>query len=346
MRSFLDVAAPIRPKVEDDPTIERVQPERPLTEIVQEFAGEGGVTDIVQFLIEPALQVLLILTVATAAKYVSNKVIARVVTRLRRQSFGLRLGRRAPSSGRRATRADAVGAVLRSAANVVIVAVSVFMVLGVFGIDLAPLFAGAGIIGLAVGFGAQDLVADFIAGVFMLAEDQYGVGDFIDVGDGVVGEVEAMSLRTTRIRDLEGTLWHVPNGEIRRTGNMSQGWGRVVLDVSVASHTDVDQAAEIMENVARHMASEPPYDRDFRADPEIWGVQALSAGSIDIRLVAVTRPATQWALTRELRRRIKPALETAGIEIPLPQRSVWLRSEDGKQDLMLPRKHSRERIQA
>ena len=230
-------------------------------------------------------------------------------------------GRTTATSNRRATRADALGTLLRSLANVIVLTIAVFMILGVFGINLAPLIAGAGIIGLAVGFGAQDLVSDFLAGVFMLAEDQYGIGDVIDAGEGIVGVVEGISLRTTEVRDVSGTLWHVPNGQITRIGNMSQEWARTLLDVGVSYDTDIDQASEVIKGVADEMAGEEGYAVDFLGEPEIWGVQNLGADSVDIRLVIKTTPGTQWGIARELRRRIKYALDGADIEIPFPQRT-------------------------
>ena len=299
--------------------------QRPLSDWVRETLGEGRFADVVEFLIEPALQILLVLVFIVVAKYLAKKVVDRVVRQMKTPDTRAR-GKTTVSS-RRATRADALGTLLRSIVNVVLLTMGVFMVLGVFGINLAPLIAGAGIIGLAIGFGAQDLVADFLSGVFMLAEDQYGIGDVIDAGDGIVGVVEGVSLRTTRVRDVTGTLWHVPNGQITRIGNMSQEWARALLDVGVSYGTDIDQASDIIKGVADEMAAEDAYAADFLGEPEIWGVQNLGADSVDIRLVIQTTPGTQWGIARELRRRIKYALDGADIEIPFPQRTVWLRTD-------------------
>jgi small conductance mechanosensitive channel len=200
------------------------------------------------------------------------------------------------------------------------------MVLGTFAINLGPLIAGAGIIGIALGFGAQDLVKDFLSGVFMLIEDQYGVGDIIDAGEAT-GVVEGVTLRSTRIRDVEGTLWHVPNGEIRRVGNMSQEWARSLLDVAVAYGADIDVVSELIQRVASEMAHEPAYQETFLDEPEMWGVQDLGNDAVALRLVIKTRPGEQWAISRELRRRIKNAFDAADVEIPFPQRTVWLRTE-------------------
>jgi hypothetical protein len=210
--------------------------------------------------------------------------------------------------------------------SVVIWTIVVITILGVFGVNLGPLIAGAGIIGIAIGFGAQDLVKDFLSGVFMLLEDQYGVGDIIDAGEAA-GVVEGVTLRSTRVRDVTGTLWHIPNGEIRRIGNMSQEWARALLDIGVAYGTDVDVASQLILRVATDMAHEDDYQEVFLDEPEIWGVENLGTDSVDIRLVIKTQPGQQYAIARELRRRIKRAFDTAEVEIPFPQRTVWLRTE-------------------
>lgn len=315
----------------------RVDVDRPITEWV-----EDNVTDnelllwAINNALEPALQILLIVVLASLLLWGIRRAIRRAVEHAKDpdadRSRGLRRRMRlqdAPStiySARRAQRADALGALATSIVGVVIWVVVVFMVLGTFGITLGPLIAGAGIIGLALGFGAQGLVGDFISGVFMLIEDQYGVGDIIDAGEAI-GVVEGVTLRSSRIRDIEGTLWHIPNGEIRRIGNMSQQWARVLLDIQVAYATDVDSAIEVIEAVATAMAEEESYQDLFLAPPEVWGVQALGADGIDIRLVIKTKPAEQWGIGRELRRRIKAAFDEAEVEIPFPQRTVWLRTE-------------------
>ena len=309
----------------EDPSLTREEPRRPLTDWVRDTFGDGRAADVIEFLIEPALQILVVVGIFLVLKFLANKLINRVVRQMKAPDQRP-LGTTRISS-RKATRADALGTLLRSITNVVLLTVAVFMVLGVFGINLAPLIAGAGIIGLAIGFGAQDLVADFLSGVFMLAEDQYGIGDVIDAGDGIVGVVEGVSLRTTRVRDVTGTLWHVPNGQITRIGNMSQEWARALLDVGVAYGTDIDAASEVIKRVADEMAAEDAYEADFLGEPEIWGVQNLGPDSVDIRLVIKTTPGTQWGIARELRRRIKYALEGADIEIPFPQRTIWLRTD-------------------
>ena len=173
---------------------------------------------------------------------------------------------------------------------------------------------GTGLIGVALGFGAQSLIRDFIAGVFILVEDQFGVGDWVDLGE-VTGAVEAVTLRATRIRSVDGTVWHVSNGQIQRAGNMSQHWSRALLDVQIALDSDIDRARAAMKRVADELWRE---DRAIIEEPEVWGVQSLGPSGITIRLVAKTEPLEQWRITRLLRERIKAELDREGIEVPPP----------------------------
>lgn len=232
----------------------------------------------------------------------------------------------AVESVRREQRANSLGGLARSVASVAIVASALIMVLSELGLELAPLLAGAGIVGLAVGFGAQDLVKDFLSGVFMLLEDQFGVGDIIDVG-GNTGVVEAISLRSTRLRSIDGTLWHVPNGDIRQVGNRSQEWARALFDVDVSYDTDVDVALSVIGQVVTDLAEDPEFAENFLEEPTVVGVLALGADAVTLRAMAQVVPGQQWALGREFSRRIKRAFDTANIEFPFPQRTVWLRTE-------------------
>jgi moderate conductance mechanosensitive channel len=229
---------------------------------------------------------------------------------------------------RAASRAQTIGLVLKSTASIIIYSIAVITALAEVGINLAPLIAGAGIVGVALGFGAQSLVKDFLSGLFMLAEDQYGVGDVIDVGEAV-GTVEVVNLRTTKLRAVDGTVWHVPNGEIRRVGNMSQQWARALLDVEVAYSTDLGNAERVVKEVADELWREDTWRTDILEEPEIWGIQTLGASGVAIRLVIKTQPGRQWAVSRELNRRIKDRFDAEGIEIPFPQQVMWVRRDQG-----------------
>ena len=236
-------------------------------------------------------------------------------------------------SVRAAARAQTLGHVLRSISTFVVWTMAALTVLGEIGINLGPLIAGAGIAGVALGFGAQSLVKDFLAGIFIIIEDQYGVGDIIDVGEvsgtPVVGTVESVSLRATRLRSVNGTVWHVPNGAILRVGNMSQQWARALLDMSVAYGSDLELAQAEIKRVADELWQDPAWAGMVLEEPEVWGVEDLGPDGVTIRLVVKTQPAEQFKVLRELRVRLKRALDAAGVEIPTAQRTVWVRRDPG-----------------
>ena len=228
---------------------------------------------------------------------------------------------------RNKARTETLTSVLSSGANLVIWTVAVLMILGEVGINLGPLIAGAGIVGVAVGFGAQSIVKDFLSGMFMLVEDQYGVGDSIDVGL-VSGTVERVTLRTTILRDGDGSIWYIPNGEIARVGNRSQVWARALLDIDVAYDTDLRKAQQVLKDVAMGLWEDEEFTSgDIIEEPMVLGVQNLGVDGITLRLIAKTDASEQWAVARELRLRIKEAFDEAGIEMPFPQRTVWINSE-------------------
>ena len=221
-------------------------------------------------------------------------------------------------------RSESISAVVSSVTALIIWVIALLMVIAQFGVSLAPLLAGAGIAGVALGFGAQTLVRDFIAGLFILIEDQYGVGDYIDVGEAN-GQVQRMTLRITSLRDQNGNLWHIPNGEIKAVANKSQVWARALLDLEVAYESDLREAQQIIADVADAVWEDGAFDGAILEPPEVWGIQNLGADGVAIRLVVKTVPASQWAVERELRLRIKEAFDGAGVEMPFPQRTVWLR---------------------
>jgi small conductance mechanosensitive channel len=192
------------------------------------------------------------------------------------------------------------------------------MLLSELGLDLAPVVASAGIVGVAVGFGAQNLVKDFLTGMFMLLEDQYGVGDVIDAGPAT-GTVESVGLRTTRLRDAEGTVWHIRNGEIARVGNKSQGWARALLDVPLALDTDVAVARAVVLEVAEGLWHDPAFEGQVVGQPEVWGLEAIGAGGLLLRVVLKTTPLDQGGVERELRERLVNAFRERGIAIGVPQ---------------------------
>nr|BFE65384.1 mechanosensitive ion channel [Dactylosporangium thailandense] len=233
----------------------------------------------------------------------------------------------APSE-RRNQRARALGSVLRSIASAVVFTIATMLVLGEIGINLGPLLASAGIAGLAIGFGAQNLVKDFIAGLFMLLEDQYGVGDVVDVGE-VTGTVEAVGLRITTIRNAGGVVWYVRNGEIVRVGNKSQGWAVVNVDVPVG-FVSVDQATAVLQETADAFAGDPDYADDFMDPPKVLGVEQLTADGAVLRTTVKTSNEAQWRIGRELRRRLTESLERAGIAAQLSAARMYIRPANGE----------------
>lgn len=299
-----------------------------------------------EWLVDKPIKALVILAVAWIVRRLVHRAIRSAITRSTQRidaaarqaaaeeaslgGVGERLAKTldafAIQGERKRQRTETFGTVLESLTTVVVFTLGVLIALGEFDINLGPLIAGAGIIGVALGFGAQTVVRDFLAGIFMLFEDQYGVGDIIDFGDAT-GVVEAASLRTTRVRDVEGTVWFIPNGEIKRIGNKSQLWARAVLDVEVAYDTDLGGAAAVIKRVADEVWQEQIENATVIEEPEIWGVQDFGASAIAIRLVIKTEPGEQSNAAREIRGRLKAAFDEAGIEIPFPQRTVWLRRE-------------------
>ena len=300
-----------------------------------DITGNRTAAELADFLIGKPLTVLLILVVAFVLNRLARRGVKRALRGLSAGAVQERLGdlrRLTPgalletreTSLRAEQRLDAIASVLRSLVSVVILVVAGFMVLAEVGIELGPLLAGAGILGVALGFGSQSLVRDFLSGMFILVEDQFGVGDIVDLDGTTSGVVESVSLRTTMLRALDGTVWHVPNGEIRRVGNMSQHWSRALLDIEVAYGTDLARAQEIIAEEANAQADE---DAHVLEEPEVWGVEALGTNGVTIRLVVKTTPSEQWRIARRLRERIKDRFDAEGIEIPFPQQTVWHRNE-------------------
>ena len=285
----------------------------------------------------PLGQAILILVGTSLVAIVARRIVARLTRRFRdtppnRRLSGLAGGGSARVDPRRAQRIESIGQVTRAMTSVMVWSIGVMMALGSFGVNLGPLIASAGIVGVALGFGAQSLVKDFLSGMFMLAEDQFGVGDIVDLGEAT-GVVESISLRTTSLRGVDGTLWFVPNGEITRVGNMSQEWARALLDISVAYDADVDAALEVIARAAEEFSRRPEYEDRVLEPPEILGVEDLGADAVVIRLWIKTVPGEQYGMARALRRDIKLALDDAGIAIPFPQRTVWLRHEGDADNL-------------
>jgi small-conductance mechanosensitive channel len=223
----------------------------------------------------------------------------------------------------REKRAATLGKIMRHTWTVLISVIAIMMVLKQVGIDIGPILAGVGIAGLAIGFGAQNLVKDVINGFFILLENNFRVGDVVKIGD-VAGLVESMSLRVTVLRDLEGKVHVVPNGHIDVVTNMTKEWSRVVLDVGVAYKENVDHVMEVLVETGKDLYEDPAFRPLIMEPLEILGVDNFGDSSVDIKVMMKTLPLKQWAVGRELRRRIKKTFDEKGIEIPFPHRTLYM----------------------
>jgi small conductance mechanosensitive channel len=289
-----------------------------------------------EWFVAKPLQILLIIFVA----WLSRAVLHRAITRLADQAAegtvpGVLARRKTASffegvspllSERRRQRTQTMASVLKSISTGVIFTVALMMILSELGIEIAPIIASAGILGVALGFGSQTLVKDFLSGIFMILEDQYGVGDVIDVGEAS-GSVESIGLRVTRLRSVDGTVWYVRNGEIIRVGNKSQGWARAVLDVAVAYEQDVDRVRELLKQAAHELWESKEWREVIIEEPEVWGVEELTPDSVVVRVVVKTQPLKQWAIARDLRARIKRKFDENEVELPVTTRLSWLQSQ-------------------
>lgn len=279
-----------------------------------------------EWLIQKPATIILIIVIGFIARWLTHRLINRLVQRSQAGGLPNMFSRgknghaterdTLPGAGaRREQRAGALGSLLRSIATGIIFAIVVLEVLDQFGINLAPLIASAGILGVALGFGAQSLVKDFLSGVFMILEDQYGVGDWVDLGEAN-GAIEAVGLRVTRLRDLNGTVWYVRNGEIVRVGNMTQNWARSVVDITVGYEADLDRVQELLKEIGDTLYHDSNFRGIILEPPEVWGVQRLDKDGVVVRMVLKTVPMQQWGVERQMRARVKYAFDTEGIRIP------------------------------
>ncbi|MEV0171900.1 mechanosensitive ion channel family protein [Streptomyces sp. NPDC050803] len=263
------------------------------------------------------LRVLLILVIAAVLRVVVRRAITKLIDRMNRTAQavdGTAIGGLLVNVERRRQRSQAIGSVLRSVASFLILGTAGLMILGTFEINLAPLLASAGVAGVAIGFGARNLVTDFLSGVFMILEDQYGVGDSIDAGVAS-GEVIEVGLRVTKLRGDNGEIWYVRNGEVKRIGNLSQGWSTAGVDVTVRPSEDLDRVKSVIAGVGERMSKEEPWNELLWGPIEILGLDSVLLDSMVVRVSAKTMPGKSLTVERELRWRIKRAFDAADIQI-------------------------------
>ncbi|GAA1713610.1 mechanosensitive ion channel family protein [Streptomyces yatensis] len=263
------------------------------------------------------LRIALILIIAFVLRSVIRRAITKLIERMNRTAQavdGTALGGLLVNVERRRQRSAAIGSVLRSVASFMIMGTAALMILSALQINLAPLLASAGVAGVAIGFGARNLVTDFLSGVFMILEDQYGVGDTVDAGVAS-GEVIEVGLRVTKLRGDNGEIWYVRNGEVKRIGNLSQGWATAALDVQVRAEEDLDHVRSVITQVGVDMAKDEPWNERLWEPIEVLGLDAVYLDSMIVRVSARTMPGKSLGVERELRWRIKKALNEAGIQL-------------------------------
>lgn len=289
---------------------------------IYEWTGPGWLADGGYYLLVQPARIVLIAVVAIIARALLHHAINRVVDRAAEgkvPAFLRPLKEKMPTVTQAATlfperrrqRAAAIGSVLKSMVSVIVFTIAFLMILDLFGFNLAPVLTSLGIVGLALGFGAQTLVKDLIAGLFMLLEDQYGVGDVIDTGEAI-GVVESVGLRTVTIRDARGVVWYVRNGEIIRVGNKSQGWAQLMIDVPIG-FASVEEATSVLRQAVDEYAADPMHTAEFLEAPQVLGIEQITVDGAVIRVTCRTTSDKQWDVQRELRRRITEALEANGI---------------------------------
>lgn len=282
--------------------------------------------DLTDWLVDTGLPILIILLAGALLRWVLHRLISRVVRRTLESKLPERLeGHRATRvlasatgalSERRRQRVETLGAVLRSLVTTVIFSVAFVMILEKVDIPIAPLLASAGVAGVALGFGAQSLVKDFLSGVFLLLEDQYGVGDVIDTGEAI-GEVEDVTLRVTRLRDGNGVIWYVRNGEIIRVGNRSQGWSTAIVDLPVSYTEDAERVMGVLREAMQAMDDDPNWHDKLVETPTVVGIEQITGTTITIRVIAKCEPNENLTIQREIRERAKAAFDAHGVKAPI-----------------------------
>ncbi|HSA53040.1 MAG TPA: mechanosensitive ion channel family protein [Yinghuangia sp.] len=275
-------------------------------------------------LVVTPVRILAIVIVALVARAITRRMITQLIARM--ASGGANGGGR-PVTGfllnaeRRRQRAETVGSVMRSTASFVILGIATLLVLSELNVNLAPLLASAGIAGVAIGFGARNLVTDFLSGMFMILEDQYGVGDLVDAGPAS-GTVIEVGLRITKLRDVDGTVWYVRNGEIKRVGNHSQGWGTAKIDVQVGYREDVAKVRELIGTAIEGLTDDEHWSEMVWGPGEVVGMESVTAESVVLQVQVKTMPGQELPVARELRARLKEAFDEAGVRLSEPVLAV------------------------
>ena len=271
---------------------------------------------VANWLVDHGIRILIIVVVGAVLWFALNKFLPPIVRR------GVSRTKYKESKEGIEKRTNTLVSIFRGVARVFIVVIGIMMILSEVGVDIVPVLAGFGIAGIAIGFGAQYLIRDLIAGTFIILENQYRVGDVARVAD-IAGVVEEVTLRKTVLRDLDGIVHHVPNGEIRTASNFTRHFARVNLDVSVAYDTDLDHAIRVINRVGKELAEDKEWRKLVKNPPQVLRVNNLGDSGIYIKILGDVKPMQQWAVMGELRLRIKKAFDAEGIEIPWPHTKVY-----------------------
>ena len=271
---------------------------------------------VVTWLIDHGTRILIILVVGAVLWFALNKFLPPIVRR------GVARTKYKESKEGIEKRTNTLVAIFRGVGRVFIVIIAIMMILDEVGVAVAPVLAGFGIAGIAIGFGAQYLIRDLIAGIFIILENQYRVGDVVRVAD-ITGLVEDVTLRKTVLRDLDGICHHVPNGEIKAASNFTRHFSRVNLDVPVAYGTDLDHAISVINRVGKELAEDEKWRKVIKSPPQVLRVNKLGDSGIDIKILGDVKPMEQWAVMGQLRLRLKKAFDAEGIEIPWPHTKVY-----------------------
>ena len=310
-----------------------------LCRLVHQVTGSEGLAQASNWLIAKPTSIILLVIIGFAVRWVLHRLIDRLTQRaaaaavpeilqtpMTTRARERLLEAATLSAERRQARAATMASMLKSITTGVVFSIVALMAIAELGYNIAPLIASAGIIGVALGLGAQSLVKDFLSGIAMIVEDQFGVGDAVDVG-AATGTIETVGLRVTRLRDDNGTVWYVRNGEILRVANLSQSWARTVLDISVGFSADLDRVQDALRDAARSVWEDSELRPFILDEPEVLGVERWEADGVVVQVAVKTSPDEQRVVATAMRERIMAGLEAAEIETPLPQRVVWHRYE-------------------
>ena len=274
---------------------------------------------VVAWLIEHGIRIIIILAVGAVLWFALSKLLPPIVRR------SVSRNKYKESKEGIDKRTNTLVSIFKGIGRVFIVVIVIMMILSEVGIDIVPILAGFGIAGVAIGFGAQYLIRDLIAGIFIILENQYRVGDVVKVAD-IGGLVEEVTLRKTVLRDLDGIVHHVPNGEIKTASNFTRHFSRVNLNVSVAYDTDLDRAISVINRIGKELAEDAKWRKVIKTPPQVLRVDNLGDSGIDIKILGDVKPIEQWAVMGELRLRLKKAFDVEGIEIPWPHTKVYFGS--------------------